>query len=580
MKQKIKQELEWFEKRIPNIVLWIALAITVALVCSLFFPVAYADTNITPTWTLPPTPTVIVTPTPTPTPTPGPTPTVTQTPYVTYITPIPTLTPLPTPAITYVVPPTNYDDISTPLNIERIEQGDPVFIGDTYDISGVVGWASRLAWYNGNGPSAAQAAWTLELPNTKRGYFRFYIDPDIFSDKLGEWYQYYDRYEGAANLNAFRVYPAHMKKIVSVNTTNLTIAKAEVKASKPPLPIKHVADYLLARGDTFNISVDKPTSLWLFGVKSGVYDYKSFNGTITIGRGMIESLEPGTYRLLLQTYGPTTQDFTMRYSNGELQWFDFRHFVVNKLDVTGYSPQVLYEKLTDIRPKVVDQFSDYTFELQEPMISISQIDPKAKATMTIMESGQEYIRNETFLDIMGYTNVAPGTTLKFIMDKDKQTVRTIDRYTVIAKADGEFGGNMRWFHVIIPLNFYEAGSGEHFVTATTGRGGETTVPYFIYDMPPDSYVPNKVIKYVAGRIGDTEFVPTPTPLVIEKVVTQKVIVTQTIMIPVTPSNEQVKTQQNAAIMDIVVLGAKWLIGILVVGFVAWYGWTVYKRGKK
>jgi hypothetical protein len=70
----------------------------------------------------------------------------------------------------------------------------------------------------------------------------------------------------------------------------------------------------------------------------------------------------------------------------------------------------------------------------------------------------------------------------------------------------------------------------------------TTADFYIYGSPDGHFTPNKTIRYVAGRYGPEEMVPTPTPITVEKIVTQ--VVTVTITVPVTPSNEQVYAQQT------------------------------------
>jgi hypothetical protein len=537
------------------------LILTVA-VCS----PAHANINITPYPTETPTITYTFTPIPT-----------TTIPTVTY-------TQLPTPSTTIVVQPTNLTSPSVEP-IKRIEQGETVYLGDTYDISGVVGWATYLAWYNSYEPEPGVTPWTLQLPNTKKGYYMFYIDPLVFSDKLGDWYQYYGNYESAGNLRAFRVAPASEKPITYMNVTeNKTIAENKT-AEKPWLPVRHVADYLIARGDSFNITVNSPTTMWLFGTNTGIYDTKSFNGTIQINASVMNSLEPGRYRLLLQTYGQNIDDFTMRYNveTQKLEWFDFKNFLVYKWDVSGYSPQVLYNKIIEIRPQLIDTFSEYTFELQEPSVSITQIDPRTVSEYGHLMSGQEYVNNQTYLDIRGYTNVAPGTKLYFVIDEDKQTPLTINRSTITGEVWGEYGGDMRYFVSVVPVDKYGAGIGQHEITVTTALGGSSIVPYYVYDAPVGTYVRDKPIRYIAGRIGDTEFVQTPTPEIIVKEVTKQVTVIRTVTIPVTPSKDFVRAQQDAVITDKIWFYGKWVLGLIGAGLVVGYiGWVVVRarRGKK
>ena len=99
-------------------------------------------------------------------------------------------------------------------------------------------------------------------------------------------------------------------------------------------------------------------------------------------------------------------------------------------------------------------------------------------------------------------------------------------------------------------------------------------------MPSDSYQPNKLIRYIAGDIGDTEYVPLPTPEIVKVIETQKVYVTRTVMVPVTPSEEVVVKAQREAILDTTLTIGKWLIGIVILGAAIGYIGFVISRGRK
>jgi hypothetical protein len=89
------------------------------------------------------------------------------------------------------------------------------------------------------------------------------------------------------------------------------------------------------------------------------------------------------------------------------------------------------------------------------------------------------------------------------------------------------------------------------------------------------------MRYISGKYGPQELIPTPTPIVITNTVT--VTVVQTVTVPVTPSNEQVYAQQKI-VEDENWKAAEWKYGtfavilILIVGL-SWYLRTVYKRAK-
>ena len=170
--------------------------------------------------------------------------------------------------------------------------------------------------------------------------------------------------------------------------------------------------------------------------------------------------------------------------------------------------------------------------------------------------------------------------MKFVLDEDQQTPKTIKAYTTTAVAGGSSNpGDMRWFDVVVPIDKYNLATGEHTITAYTNYSTSGSIYTFtIYVAAPDSYVPPKTIRYISGRNGPEEFVPTPTPVV--ETVTQIVTVPVTIMVPVTPSNEQVKAQQEIVANENI---KKWSVriigGVIVIGTI-WYLISLYLRRKE
>jgi hypothetical protein len=332
------------------------------------------------------------------------------------------------------------------------------------------------------------------------------------------------------------------------------------------------------------IKTNTTTNIWLFGRVDQLFDFKSTNETsVDISNELLSGFEPGSYTVLMQTVGNRSRDFTTKYdpSSQEIKWFDAKTFTIQSVPTLGLSPQVLLEKFQQIIPNTLDSFSKYKMELQSPYIEIQSISEKVTANETINEAGiTEYYTNVSYIEVKGYTNVAIGSTLKFIIDEKQQTPRTLKSHTTTAVAGGSKNpGDMRWFDVTIPLYKYNMPIGSHDVTAYTNLSDAgTTYTFVIYDTPLNSYVPPKTIRYVSGEYGPQEFVPTPTPIV--QTVTQIVTVPVTIMIPVTPSNEQVKEQQKIIADE----NLKWttsiiIIGLLIVGGV-WYLISLYLRRRE
>ena len=203
---------------------------------------------------------------------------------------------------------------TTPTStIERIGQGSIVYLDEKYDISGVTGWTDQLAWYGEyvDAPNSDIAPYIITLPGrthtSKTSQYYFVVDSAIFKNRLGKWFQYYNsERERNGNLLAFDV---HYQRPVRFNETNTpgTISyditnEATIVVSPEPYILEDVkvADYLIARGDKMNISVEENTNAWLFGRLDSLYDYHSINGSIDIQKEYFSGMEPGSYKLILQ----------------------------------------------------------------------------------------------------------------------------------------------------------------------------------------------------------------------------------------------------------------------------------------
>ena len=283
----------------------------------------------------------------------------------------------------------------------------------------------------------------------------------------------------------------------------------------------------------------------------------------------IQTLEPGTYTAIVQYPGKNTI-FEVGYSKvvGDIEtkeeltspWVG-----VPPTDVFGSQPRSVMLELKKRIATTDDTFKEYRIEVANPIIEMVSVD-------------ETYQGGKDVLDIRGYTNVAKGTGLAFVMDKDKQSERTIRANTYMETVQGNVSNQWRYFQVIIPIDYETIPVGQHFITASTVIGGSQTIPFYVYDLPAGQETPNATIKYVAGDIFVAPVtvaitVPVPGP-------------TQTILVPVTPPNEQVYAQQK------IILDQKqaekdaqdfmWrvagLFGVIVVGCTL-YGIRVVKKAR-
>jgi hypothetical protein len=98
-----------------------------------------------------------------------------------------------------------------PILTNYIYQGETIYINDTIDISGVVPPYQYLAYWNGYDMYDSNASYIITMSQRKSDYYKFYIDPSIFSTRIGKWYKYDGNFEKNANNLAFIVYPQSYK---------------------------------------------------------------------------------------------------------------------------------------------------------------------------------------------------------------------------------------------------------------------------------------------------------------------------------------------------------------------------------
>jgi len=468
-----------------------------------------------------------------------------------------------------------------------VQQGDTVYLNETVDISGVAAGVLNLAYYNGY-DCVGDNQYLIPLPKTKSGYYNFYIDSTIFGSRMGRWCKWNGYEESNGNIIAFVL--SYAKPIPFNSTSNITLQNPNQTPAEfpkvPIMPVKHISDYLIARGNGFSIPVNGTTNCWIFGARDSLLDYHSFNGSIDITPEAINTLSPGSYTVLLQTRENGTGETTVRYNPdaGMIQWFDPKTFTIHGFSVTQNTPETVLNKLIEILPEVHDKYQLFKLEVQDPTIVIDLInslnylnDTGAPQTQGIILGQQSY------MDVRGYTNAAPDTLINVVVDADFNGADPW-KDAIATKAEGDLGGDMRAFKVLVPLKLYDMAPGRHFVSARSAlaEGVISTADFYIYDNPTGNVIPNKTIRYVSGRYGPEELVPTPTPIVVTQVVTR--VVTQVVTVPVTPSNEQVYAQQKKASEATYWEAAKFWSMVVVGGFLigggSWYGVSIIRRLKK
>lgn len=444
----------------------------------------------------------------------------------------------------------------TPGNpIISVGQGDTIYWYDVADLRLVEGWYEKLV-HQDTGRIVDISSYTNKI----------LIAPDIFTP--GEWHQWspFEFEETQGNTLAFIVNGTRRPVLTFENNTNVTEPETHfIKSYVQPIPVKHVASFLVARGDTLTINATDEAKFWIFGQKEGYYGVPAVNGTFHLNESQVRYLSPGNYKLVIEQAGPQSITVNMRYNQtaDRIDFFNPSTFEIEHLDMMGLDPVTRLDQFREIRNRTQDIFTDYTLVVEDPYIEIISLD-------------QTYHRNDTTAQtVRGYTNVAINTTFTVVVDPDKFVGRDLRFSTFNGTVQGNprKPGDARWFEISLPILFENVAAGPHTITITTDIGGSMNVNYLVYESPESSFIPNNTIKYVNG----SEWRPDPTPIVVTQIVTQEIIKTQTILIPVTPSQESVEKAQYDALYSLVILGVAIIVVVVILIFAVWYLINSHKR---
>ena len=456
---------------------------------------------------------------------------------------------------------------------DRVPQGGTVYLNDTLDISGVAAGYSSLVyvneWEDVLSPDNSTVTYIIPMPQQKELYYNFSIDPDIFSTRLGWWWHYSGMQHLSANDRAFFVAanrPPLNETVGNGTFKNMT----QVWVPKPLVPERHVADYLIARGDPLNLTftVNKSTC-WIFGRLDGIYNRPVVNQNVSFTGTELGAFEPGTYTIMFHSVG-NDLNFDVRIRDNKLEYFDSSNFHVYSLDLAGMTPKIVMDKILSVRGTSDDTFTMKTLEIQNPSLDIIQID-----ALDITDTTAVW-------QIRGYTNLENGSELMFVLDKDKTLTHDITdiirrqnswNSTVLSYSDP---GSMRYFDYGVPIDYNMMAPGPHEVTVYGAHHTEMTVTKFVYESPIEFYKPNQTTKYAAGNL----FVPTPTPeIIIQHDVVQGPKEYVTIEVPVTPSDEQVHSEQMKVQWEFWTTVAEWACIVIMIVALIGYGFLVWRRLK-
>lgn len=374
-----------------------------------------------------------------------------------------------------------------------IMQGQCVAIGEYYDISGIgwnngyISWYGR--WYDNFAPDEDETKLAqLAIPSQISKLRNYYIDPEIFTTRKGYWYMDYNDYERAGNARLFWVNttcPVQQERTIAEKVT-------ETNQTYYPLPQKKETDLMIAKGDPVTLNITTPATYWLIGYDDALYDREATGGKLTISATDIRDFSEGDYMLNIITPGNNT--IIEEHYDPETDSIVSPLRAVEPVSLDGIQPKMAGGLLR----KQVEEYSDdsivtWNVKISDPVISIARAEETA---------------NSQYLKVSGYTNVAIGTTLTFIVDPDtapSRDYRNTTAKTIVISGGGH--GYWNQFSVNVPFNLGDLMPGTHIVQATSPQGGYATISPYKRQETPDNYQPLEYLSYV----DNDPLLPTPTP---------------------------------------------------------------------
>lgn len=473
---------------------------------------------------------------------------------------------------------------SYPYPIYYVNQGDKVFFGDHIDISGVAQGYQALAWFSKGYPSEGTTAYIIELPDPKYQWYNVYIDQDFFKQYPGNWYKWNGYVEESANQLAFTVKPyTRPANATIIQTINATKIEEQQQAARQLLPEKKVADYLTVHGQYLNIKTmnEPPFRVWIFGTKDYIYQLESDDYTLRITREQIDGLKTGKYTILIQYRGINRgYDVSWNPDKEELGRLSTDAWQKPKiLEEAGKQPLMVLTDLKSLLEETDDKYETFSLEVQDPMLQVNGLDFVEVRDAKAYYNDVSLRGNVSIYRVVGYTNVLPMTGVKFALDEDE--VGTQNAQWFSGEAKGSDPGAMRQFLVNVPIYKDNMKEGMHTLSGYTSVGGSVYYDFPVNIAPDHSYIPDQDVKYIgdenpwkANLTTVTITIPVPGP-------------TQKIYVNVTPSDEQVRAQQQAVLEKINQdnIAYQWFVlllffTIIVGGSLIAYVVYTYYRAKK
>jgi hypothetical protein len=448
----------------------------------------------------------------------------------------------------------------------RIDQGGCVQAGDTVDIAGLGWYTGSIVycgrWYDGYGTcSNNSVAYTHKI--NAWNLSKVYLDPTVFSERKGWWYNYYNEIEMRGYDRLFYVadrcaLTAEQNQTIVSKLVNESQAIARIIRNRTTLPTKTEgnADLIISKGITTNATnVPEDSHLWLFGRddSSVMYDVPTIDRNISTFAGVVtRNLKSGEYDAVFIT--PGDNGIIEEIYNKQSYSISSPFRGIDDTSIYGFlDPEVKQKLIERMRVSIDDNLITWNIVLQDPMIEVSRIDTAAIPG------------NRSMMMISGYTNANPGDIITIKLDTDKADTR---KWTARVVNNGGMRAYRSWNATFL-MDFNNENPGQHDLTVSTDMGAKATAPFYIRRELAEHYKEETYLQFV----DNSPFIPTPTPIIItkENQTTIPVEVIVTITIPVTPSQKSVDDATWASVSG---------IGLaLVAGLVLAYLVLAYFRGR-
>ena len=417
------------------------------------------------------------------------------------------------------------------------------YLGDTVDMSYVLGWSNTLAWWKqGRDPETTMPDITYTVSGFQHAVW---LDPSKY--KVGIWYKWDGAWESSGYNDAFEILSGIRPSPTPTPTPNITvinntITKLAVNTTHIILTSNDIETYNYGYSDVGN---QGDGHIWLFGARTGLYGDKmtSFPNMSAYSYTFNETesgyLQAGTYTGYIQLNGRNNkQDVFFDASSGNLS---SQYRAIHDVNLSGLAPPNVKNYLDQIRNN-----TDYVDDLFIPITMVVE-NPTIRFT--------DYYERDDNVIISGTTSLASGTPISFIIDPD-HWVTDADKLknTVSVNVQGNIGDE-RTFTVSIPVKWDQLSLGEHTIQGSVNVNAISLKQEQIFEVtdifvnPTQTPIAQKVIaesygwhqsnvtnsSYVEQANGTIVLVPTVTPQVIYVNVTQ--IVYRTANITATPTGQ-------------------------------------------